>query len=148
MSAMRVFVPHDPLAAVEPRLENAEQALRFVHIALQRPLILVFAPGEFVEEADLAEYRPDRGHLEENPFDGLVAARRIGGHELAGLLGEIEQDGAGFEQTSGFPPGPSGSMIAGILPFGIEREEFRQSRSRSRRYRWGAARRAARAPRA
>jgi hypothetical protein len=68
-----VVVAHDPLAA-KPVVEHAEQALALA-IALQRALVLDLAAGEFVEEAELAEHRADRRHLEEHPLDGLVAAR-------------------------------------------------------------------------
>jgi hypothetical protein len=51
-----------------------------------------------VEEADLAEHRTDAAHLEHHPLDRLVATCRIGGNELAGLVGEIEQDRARLEQ--------------------------------------------------
>jgi hypothetical protein len=51
-----------------------------------------------VEEAELAEHRADAAHLEHHPLDGLVAAGRILRDQLAGLVGEIQQDRAGFEQ--------------------------------------------------
>jgi hypothetical protein len=72
-----------------------------------------------VEEADLAEHRADAAHLEHHPLQGLVAQRRIGGHELAGLLGQVHQDRARFEQRQRLAAGPLGSMIAGILLFGF-----------------------------
>src|SRR5262245_52003702 len=114
----RVFVAHDPLPDCEAGVEDTEQALGFVTVALQRPLVWIFPTREFVEEADLAEHRPDECHLEEHPLDGLVSARRMGRHELASLVREsrIAPDS---KRPRGAPPGPFGSMIAGILPFGL-----------------------------
>ena len=111
---------------VEPRLEHAEQALGFVAIALERALVGDLAPGEFVEVADLAEHRSDDGHLEEHPLDGLVAARRIGRHQLAGLVGEIEQDRAGFEQAERLAAGSVRIDDRGDLAVRVERQEFRR----------------------
>src|SRR5215510_586301 len=102
----RVFVAHDPLPDCEAGVEDTEQALGFVTVALQRPLVWILPTREFVEEADLAEHRPDECHLEEQPLDGLVSARRMGRHELASLVREIEQDRAGLEEAERRPAGP------------------------------------------
>src|SRR6476620_11329946 len=80
------------------RLHHAEQTLGLADVAFERPLVLEVLAGEFVEEADLAEHRTDAAHLEHHPLDRLVATRRIGRNELAGLVGEIEQDRARLEQ--------------------------------------------------
>ena len=45
----------------------------------------------------LAGHRAEPAHLPEQPLDLFGARTQIAGEELAGLLGEIEQDGAGFE---------------------------------------------------
>jgi hypothetical protein len=56
--------------------------------------------------------------LPEQPFvdgDTCALVARI---ELAGLAAEILQNGAGFEDRIGRPPGPFGSRMAGIRSFG------------------------------
>jgi hypothetical protein len=73
-----------------------------------------------MEEADLAKHWPDATHLEVNPLDRLPSPHRIGREELAGLLGEVLQDRTRLSNSgSGAPPGPFGSRMAGILPFGL-----------------------------
>ncbi len=54
-------------------LEHGEQALGFADVAIARPLVLEVLAGEFVEEADLTEHRPDAADLEHHPLDRLVA---------------------------------------------------------------------------
>jgi len=78
-----------------------------------------------VEEADLAEHRPDRRHLEEHPFQRLVAPGRIGRHEFAGLVGEVDEDRAGFEQADRLPVRSIGIDDGGDLAVGVERQEGR-----------------------
>ena len=46
---------------------------------------------------EVAERRPHIRDLDHQPLDHVVLPRRVPGHELAGLLGEIHQDRAGFE---------------------------------------------------
>src|SRR5258706_1731229 len=83
-------VTHDPRAVREPRIEHAEQALRFADVAIARALVLEILACELMEEADLAEHRADAGHLEHEPLDRLVARRRIRRKKLSALLGEID----------------------------------------------------------
>ena len=85
------------MPARKPRLQHAQHALRLIAIALERTLVGDLLAREFMEIADLAEDRPDRGHLKEDPLDGLVAQHRIFRQQLAGLLREIEQDRPGLE---------------------------------------------------
>ncbi len=94
----RIGVAHHPLPVRQMRIEHAEQALRLGDVAVARTLVLVLATRELVEEAELAEHRPDPAHLEHHPLDRLVAAGRILRNQLAGLVGEIDQDRARFEQ--------------------------------------------------
>jgi hypothetical protein len=115
---------HDPLPAIEPGLEHAEQPLALGDIALQRALVLVLTAGEFVEEAELAEHRPDATHLEMQPLQGLPAPRRIGGKELSGLLGQVLQDCAGLEQAERLVAGAIGIDDRRNLAVRIEREKF------------------------
>ena len=75
--------------------------------------------GEFVEEAQLAEHRTDAAHLEHQPLQRLETPARVGRQELAGLAGQVNQDGAGLEQRQRPPSGPLGSRMAGILLLGL-----------------------------
>src|SRR3546814_5332069 len=50
-----VLVAHDPGPALEPPVEHAQQPLRLVDVALQRPLVLVVLAGELVEEPDRSD---------------------------------------------------------------------------------------------
>src|SRR3954466_3010344 len=94
-----VLLAHDPLLPGKARLKNAEQAFCFGGIAIARALVLKILAGELVEEADLAEHRPDAAHLEVHPGDCFPAPGRIGRNELAGFLGEILEDRTGLEQS-------------------------------------------------
>ena len=91
MSAIRVVVAHDPAAAVEPSIDDAEQALRLGDIAVARALVLVVLAGKFSEKPDLSEHRAHAAHLEHQPLDRLVAAGRILWDEAPGLFSEIKQ---------------------------------------------------------
>src|SRR3546814_10166967 len=95
--------------ALEPPVEHAQQPLRLVDVALQRPLVLVVLAGELVEEPDLPEHRPDRRHLEKHPLDRLPARGCVGGDELAGLVGQVHQDRARLEQPQRLPARPARS---------------------------------------
>jgi hypothetical protein len=54
-----------------------------------------------------------------HPLDRLPAPRRIDRQQLAGLLAEVLQDRTRLEQAERFAARTCGSMIAGILPFGL-----------------------------
>jgi hypothetical protein len=110
----------------QPGFQHAQQALGFGDIAIARTLVLVLAAGELVEEADLAEHRADRGHLEEHPGQGLVALGRILGQELAGLLRQIDQDRAGLEQAERLSARAVRIDDGGDLAVGVQRQEFRR----------------------
>ena len=58
-------------------------------------------------------------------LDGLVAARRVGGQKLAGLLGEVQEDGAGLEQSDRFATRPIGIDDGGNLAVRVQGQEFR-----------------------
>ena len=78
-----------------------------------------------MEEADLAEHRPDMAHLEHHPLDRLVAAI-AGRQQLPGLLREIEQDRAGFEQAERLAARTVGIDDRRDLAVWVERQEFRR----------------------
>src|SRR6185312_10618516 len=119
-----VVAAHDPGSLREARLDDRENALGLVAIAVERTLVLDLPAGEFVEKADLAEHRADRGHLEEQPLDRLVAPRGISGDELARLLGEIEEDRARFEQEQRLASRARGIDDRWDLAIRIERQEL------------------------
>ncbi|MEY9429446.1 hypothetical protein ABH975_004761 [Bradyrhizobium ottawaense] len=119
-----VVVIHEPLPSRKMRLHHAEQAHGFGDVAVTGPLVLKILAGEFVEEADLAEHRPDAAHLEVHPLDGPVAARGILRQKLAGLLGEVLQDRPGLEQRQRPASGTVGVEDRRDLAIRIEREKF------------------------
>src|ERR1700729_1946081 len=92
-----VVVAHDPGSLRKSRLDNGENALRLVTIAVKRALVLDLAASEFVKITDLAEHRAHRRYLEKQPFQRLVARPGIGGHELSRLLRKVEKDRPRFE---------------------------------------------------
>ena len=47
--------------------------------------------------AGLADHRAEAPQLPREPFEDRLAPAQVGGQEAAGLLGQIDQDGAGFE---------------------------------------------------
>jgi hypothetical protein len=49
----------------------------------------------------LPEHRADVSDLEEEPRQRLVASGAVRSQELPGLVGEVDQDGARFEQGEG-----------------------------------------------
>src|ERR1700740_1606270 len=89
-----VLLAHDPRAALQALLKHRQQALGFADVAVAWALVLVLLAGELVEEADLAEHRAVAAHLEHQPLDGLVTTGRVRWYQLAGLLGQVQQDGA------------------------------------------------------
>ena len=117
----REFVAHDPRAAIEPSVQDAEETLHLRAKAFERALVFNLAAGEFVEEAKLSEHRPNEGHLEEDPLNRLVARNRIRRQELTGLLGKIEQDRSGFEEAHRPPARPIGIDDRGNLSVRIQR---------------------------
>ena len=56
----------------------------------------------------------------------LVAPRRVGRHQLAGLVGEIEQDRAGLEQAERLAARAVGIDDRRDLAVRVERQEFRR----------------------
>src|SRR3546814_15684198 len=60
-------------------------------VAVARALVLIGRAGEFVEEADLTEHRPDSAHLPHHPLNRFVAGVRIGRDKLPRLVGKIER---------------------------------------------------------
>jgi len=53
----------------------------------------------FHEVVNLAEHRAGSAHLPHQPFDRAIALRAILGEQLAGLVGEVDQDRARLHQA-------------------------------------------------
>src|SRR3984957_6775266 len=89
------IIAGDEFAIGEPLVEHAIETIGLVHIAVDR--VFDFLLGVVAEVMVLARHRPEPAHLPERPLQGVVTAVDIGGKKLSGLLGEIEQHRAGFE---------------------------------------------------
>jgi hypothetical protein len=118
-------IAHHPLPLGKPPVHHGQHALRFTDVAIARPLVLVLAAGEFVEEAELAEHGPHATDLEEQPLDRLVAPRRILRQELARFVGEVDEDRAGLEQRERPPARACRVEDCRNFPVWIQRAEFR-----------------------
>ena len=70
-------------------VEHREQALALALVAVNRGLNLFREVAK--EHIGLPHHRPDAAHLEHEPLQHARAALGIGGHELAGFLGQINQ---------------------------------------------------------
>src|SRR3546814_15066846 len=86
-----VLVAHDPGPALEPPAEHAQQPLRPVDVALQRPLVLVVLAGELVENPDLPAHRHERRHLDKPPRDSISTRARVYAHGCTSGWGRGEQ---------------------------------------------------------
>ena len=69
---------------------------------------------------------PRPRHLPEQPLQHLNAPAQVGRQEAAGLLAEIQQDGAGFEHADRLRRRPAGSSstIAGMRLLGEIAQEL------------------------
>jgi len=74
-----------------------------------------------MKETELTEHRANAAHLEHEPLNSLVAGGRIPRQELAALLGEIDQDRAGFKQRQRLPARTVGIEDGRDLAVGTER---------------------------
>ena len=81
----------------EPLVEHVEQSFRFHGEAIDGVFDLHWCVGVEVAEASAEVGRA--AHLPEQPGQAFGAGGGVGGEEGAELLGEIEQDGAGFEEA-------------------------------------------------
>ena len=71
------------------------------------------------EKIGLTEHRADTAHLKHEPLNQFVALAHLLRKKLAGLFRQVHQDGARLEQRQRLPPGPSVSIMEGILLFGL-----------------------------
>ena len=92
-------VAGEVLVARELAVEHLEQATRLALVAVDRvgdPLRRVL--GEVMV---LPGHRAEPAHLPEQPLQRLDPAAQVGGNELPGLVGEVEQDRPGLEHRQG-----------------------------------------------
>ena len=90
----------------EAAVDHAVEAVGLVAIAVAGVLDVLWRILQ--EMVRLAEHRADAAHLEHQPLQHAVAPARIGRQELAGLLGEVDQDRAGFEHRDRLAVGAVG----------------------------------------
>jgi hypothetical protein len=123
-----VFIAPYPRALAGPIVQHAIQADRLVVVTIPRVLDVVAGVflGVVVEVVGLAEHRSHVRHLENQPLQGVVALARILGEELAGLLGEVPEDGARFHHGVASAAGTVGVDDGGDAVVGGELQKFRR----------------------
>ncbi|CFM29709.1 Uncharacterised protein [Bordetella pertussis] len=89
-------VAGDELALRQLAVEHAIQAVGFLDVALDGVGDALGRIGR--EVVVLAGHGAQSAHLPEQPLQHVGAPAQVGGDELAGLLGQVQQDGAGLEQ--------------------------------------------------
>src|SRR5258708_30895618 len=90
----------------EPRIEDAVKPVRLLGIAFEAvaPVLLVLDAEEMMH---LPRHRAKPAHLPHQPFEHRHLLAQIALRpELAGLLAEIEQDRAAFEDADRLPARP------------------------------------------
>ncbi len=92
----RIGVAGEPFAALQPLVQDSEQTCGLVPVAVDRKKDLLRGPEE---EDQLARHRPEACDLPEQPLHRVHPTADVRRHQPSGLLDEIEQDRAGFEQA-------------------------------------------------
>src|SRR4051794_27948409 len=87
------IIARDIVAVAEPPVEHGPEPLGLARIALLR--VGARARIEFQEMVNLTKDRPRPAHLPHQPLDHAPFGWKILRPQLARLLGEIEQNGAG-----------------------------------------------------
>ena len=95
-----VVAAHYEVAPGQPALQHAEQADRLGAVALLRVRVSALVCGVNEEVLVLAEHGSDMANLEKDPLDAFIALDGVCGQELAGLLRQIDQDGARFHDRN------------------------------------------------
>src|SRR5216684_4050098 len=88
----------DELAILETLVEHAVEPVGFVHIAIDG--VFDFFLGVIAEVMVLPRHRTEPAHLPERPLNRVVTAVDVGGKEFSGLLRQIQQHRAGFEDRN------------------------------------------------
>jgi Predicted Permease Membrane Region len=91
-------ITRKPFTIFEPLVQNPEQACRLLRVALDGEGDL-FRGAQ--EEDQLSRHRTESGYLPEQPLHRVHPGTRVLRHQLARLLDEIEEDGAGLEHADG-----------------------------------------------
>src|SRR6266849_8357086 len=95
----RYVIAAGELHIAEALVEDAVEPVRLLHIALE-PIAAVGFVLHLQEMVDLAGHRPKPAHLPHQPFEHRHLAPHVALRpELAGLLAEINEDRAGFENA-------------------------------------------------
>ncbi|KAG1252316.1 hypothetical protein G6F68_011843 [Rhizopus microsporus] len=92
-----VFITSQEGVLGQALVHHPVQAAHLVVIALDR--IRDLLRRVHIEVTHLAAHRAQTGHLPEQPFQGGDAAARVAGQELAGLLGQVQQDRTRLEHA-------------------------------------------------
>src|SRR5690606_18320601 len=78
------------------------------------------------EVMHLPRHRPETAHLEHQPLQHRDPCPQVRWHEAAGLLGEVEEDGAGFEDADRLAPRAVPVHDRRDLVVRADREELRR----------------------
>lgn len=82
----------DVFAIGQPMIQDTIETIGLVHVAIDRVLNLF--DGIAREMMVLSRHRPETAHLPHQPLDDIEAFPRLYRQELAGLLRQINQNGA------------------------------------------------------
>ena len=108
------------LVARQMAIQNAEQATDFALIAIDGRLDLFREVAE--EDIGLTHHGTHTTHLKHQPLQDLRTPLGVGGHQLAGFFGQIDEDGTRLENHK-----ITGFMIDNRRnpPIGVDGEEAR-----------------------
>ena len=120
----REFRPGQPWNLAEAPIEHAVETMRLGAVA--RRGTVVARRCDVTKMRGLAEYRAHAGHLEHQPLSDGMTPRRFARPEFSGLVGRVEQDGAGFEHREGVSARAIAVDDRRPLGIGVERKKFRR----------------------
>src|SRR6266436_5218403 len=92
------IIAGDELAILQAFVEHAVEPVGLVHIAVDG--VFDFFLGVITEVMVLPRHRTEPAHLPERPLNRVVTAVDVGRKEFAGLLRQIQQHRAGFEDRN------------------------------------------------
>ena len=109
----------DPLAIAKPPVEHSNEALRLGEELVERLAVSRLLPGE---GEHLTEEGPRAADLPVRPREHLRAARLVFREEAPGLVGQVLEHRARFEDDHELAIGPFGVDERGDLPVGVDRQ--------------------------
>ena len=115
--------PGDELGLGQAAVQHAVQPPGLLHVALQAIALVVAVHRQ--EVVHLPRHRPEPAHLPHQPFQHRHPAAQVRGQELAGLLAEVQQDGARLEDRDRAAAGAFRVDDGGDLVVGADGEEGR-----------------------